>query len=117
MFRHFLTFALLLALAVPAAGHGSGDHIMGTVVTVGDNTLTLKAKDGSTHTVKFSSSTKFQKSGETASAADIKPGARVVVDVEKAGDAWNATLVRFGKPAAKAKGSAKPHSGHEGAKH
>ena len=79
------SFALLVAvivfvLAAPAFGHGGFDHVMGTVVKIAGNVLTVKTSKGDVD-VKLDDKTEFTKNNQKAQLADLKPGMRVVVDV------------------------------------
>ena len=72
----------VLVLAIAAFAHGDFDHVMGTVVQVAGNVLTVKTDKGSVD-VKLDSKTELTMNNHKAQIADLKPGARVVVDVPK----------------------------------
>ncbi|MBJ6764537.1 hypothetical protein JGU66_27520 [Myxococcaceae bacterium JPH2] len=126
---------MALALMTPAAGlaHGKdGVHVMGTVKEVKQNALVLETSDKKQQEVMTDPSTRYEKSGATATAADLKAGERVVVHgMKMSNDQVHAQLVKFGKPPAKGTGAdsgtpgesepaAAPHahgSGHEHAGH
>jgi rubrerythrin len=73
--------ALLTALPLPA--HEGGTHVMGTIKNVAEKRLTILTRDKKEVVVVVDEKTKFEKNGKAATAKDLKPGARVVVDVEK----------------------------------
>jgi len=79
-----LPIALLLPLAaLPLAAHEGGTHVMGTIKTTGEKSLTIETRDKKEVVVVIDEKTKFEKNGKSATAKDLKAGARVVVDVEK----------------------------------
>jgi hypothetical protein len=55
-------------------------HVIGTVVKLENNVLTVKTAKG-TVDVRLSEKTEITKSDQTAAIRDLKPGIRVVVDV------------------------------------
>ena len=75
-----LYVAALLALAAPLMAHGGFDHVIGTVVKVESNVLTVKTAKGNVD-VKLDEKTEITQSDHKAAVADLKPGARVVVDI------------------------------------
>jgi hypothetical protein len=74
------TLFLLIGLATLAVAHGGFEHVMGTVVKVEKNTLTVKTAKGDVP-VKLDGKTEFTKDDHKASVADLLPGLRVVVDL------------------------------------
>lgn len=71
---------LLLALAAQLAAHGGFDHVIGTVVKVDKNVLTVKTAKGNVD-VRLGDRTEITKNDQKAQVTDLKPGTRVVVDV------------------------------------
>jgi len=86
---------LLLALAIPAFGHGGFDHVMGTVVAVSNNVLTVKTAKGNVD-VKLDDKTEITKSDQKAQVADLKPGTRVIVDIPEGSKDKIAHSVKLG---------------------
>ena len=86
-------FAFLIAGL--ALAHG-GNDLMGVVKAITDKSLTIEGEKGKTTTVAILASTRFVKSGEPASAKDLKAGDRVVVEVGMASGGPVAVEVRFG---------------------
>jgi cold shock CspA family protein len=70
----------LLAFAVQLIAHGGFDHVIGTVVKVENNILTVKTAKGNVD-VQLNEKTTITKNDQKAGTADLKPGTRVVVDV------------------------------------
>ena len=86
---------LLLTFAVPAFAHGGFDHVIGTVVTVSNNVLTVKTAKGNVD-VKLDDKTELTKSDQKAQIADLKPGTRVVVDIPEGSKDKIAHSVKLG---------------------
>jgi hypothetical protein len=107
------TLAWLLAglsiLAVQLIAHGGFDHVIGTVVKFENNVLTVKTSKGNVD-VRLNEKTEITKSDQKAEIADLKPGARVVVDIPEGSKDKVAHSVKVGvsSPA-----SARGHSTHE----
>ena len=70
----------MLAFASQLIAHGGFEHVIGTVVKVGNNVLTVKTAKGNVD-VLLNEKTEITKNDQKANAADLKPGTRVVVDV------------------------------------
>lgn len=87
-----LTFLLSLA----AFAHGDMEHVMGTVVAVTDQSLSVKLTDGSVKVVAFDAETHFLKGSAAATAKDVVVGSRVVIHAHKAGDKLHAAEVKIG---------------------
>src|SRR5579863_8181480 len=71
---------VLVALVAQLPAHGGFEHVIGTVVKVENNVLTVKTAKGDV-AVKLNEKTEITKNDQKAQAADLKPGTRVVVDV------------------------------------
>jgi ribosomal protein S17 len=76
--------------------HGKGQHVMGTVTAMTDNSITVKTTAKDPVTVYTMADTKYEKGGAAASINDLKVGDRVVIDATKMSDKLMATEVRFG---------------------
>jgi hypothetical protein len=70
----------LLAFAAQVTAHGGFEHVIGTIVKVENNVLTVKTAKGNVD-VRLNEKTEITKNDQKAAAADLKPGTRVVVDV------------------------------------
>lgn len=89
------TVAVFLFAAVPIFAHGGFDHVMGTVVQVSNNVLTVKTAKGNVD-VKLDDKTELTKNGQKAQLADLAPGARVVVDIPEGNKDKLAHSVKIG---------------------
>ena len=79
MKRTLAVFAVALALSAIAFAHGNEKHVMGTVTSMSDNSITVETTSKKTVTVIVSAATKFQKSGSPAAMKDLKVGDKVVI--------------------------------------
>jgi hypothetical protein len=103
---------LCLALTVFAAqlaAHGGFDHVIGTVVKLANNVLTVKTAKGNVD-VRLNDKTEITRNDQKAQAADLKPGVRVVVDVPEGNKEMMAHSVKLGVAAA---GDTHSHSPRE----
>src|SRR2546425_4863497 len=76
--------------------HGKGQHVMGIVTAMTDNSITVKTTAKDLVTVYTMADTKYEKGGAAASINDLKVGDRVVIHATKMSDKLMATEVRFG---------------------
>ena len=111
MTRGFMFGAVLVvALAIPGytfAHEGHVHKVMGTVTTVNETQLEVKATDGKTSMIVLNDKTKILRGKANAKVEQLKPGERVVVTAtETKGKEGKATLVatevRLGAAAATA---------------
>jgi hypothetical protein len=80
--RFVIGAALVAALAIPAyarAHEGHAHKVMGTVATLHENHLEVKATNGKSSTITLNDKTKILRGKTKVKAEDIKPGERVVV--------------------------------------
>src|SRR5438105_772850 len=77
--RLFLSIGLL-AFAAHVMAHGGFEHVIGTVVKLENNVLTVKTAKGNVD-VRLNEKTEITRNDRKAELADLKPGIRVVVDV------------------------------------
>ena len=95
--KHLVAAALIFVFAVGIAlAHGNEQQIMGKVMNISGDSITVETVKKETKTVKFTSETKFIKSGSPASAKGLKVGDRVVIHAEKKGNKLEAHEVHFG---------------------
>ena len=80
--RKIITTSLLalMLLVAGAYAHGGLTHVLGTITAVEGNHLTIKTTAGKSVSVMLNGDTKYSKENGTASAADLKIGARVMAD-------------------------------------
>src|SRR5713226_1125087 len=86
---------LVMAASAPAFAHGGFDHVRGTVVKVANNVLTVKTAQGNVD-VKLDNQTDLTRNDQKAQLADLKPGARVIVDVPEGSKDRIAHSVKIG---------------------
>jgi Domain of unknown function (DUF5666) len=96
MKRTVAGFSLALALSVIAFAHGNEKHVMGTVTSISDNSITVETTSKKTVTLALSASTKFQKSGSPAALKDLKVGDKVVIHATGPEEKLVATEIKFG---------------------
>ena len=87
---------LLLVLSIMALAHGNEKHVMGTVTSIAENSITVETTSKKAVTVEVTDKTKFEKSGSPATLKDLKVGDKVVVHASATGDKLVANEVRFG---------------------
>jgi hypothetical protein len=87
------------AFALQAFAHGGFDHVIGTVAKVENNVLTVKTAKGDVD-VKLDAKTEITIDDKKAETADLKLGARVVVDVPEGSKDKVAHSVKIGVVAA-----------------
>ncbi|HTA69734.1 MAG TPA: hypothetical protein VK776_15705 [Bryobacteraceae bacterium] len=90
-----LMVAVFVFGAAPVFAHGGFDHVMGTVVQVSNNVLTVKTAKGNVD-VKLDDKTELTKNDQKAQLTDLTPGARVVVDIPEGSKDKLAHSVKIG---------------------
>ena len=102
--------AAVALMSGEAMAHGKGgDHLMGTVKSIDDTSLTIETGETNPVTVATDDKTKFQNGGAAAALKDLKVGDRVVVHAVKKDAGLVAQLVKFGATPKKSS----PAPGHE----
>src|SRR5712691_2928334 len=91
----WITVALVAFAAAPVFAHGGFDHVMGTVVNVANNVLTVNTGKANV-AVKLDAKTELTKDGRKCLIDDLTPGARVVVDVPEGSKDKIAHSVKIG---------------------
>ena len=99
-----LSFVFLFCLPLSGFAHGTDKHVMGTTIEVAADHLKVRATDGHEVRVAVGPHTKFLKDRSPATAADLKSGSRVVVELEGKGEHAVAAEVHFGSGTAAAPG-------------
>lgn len=100
----------LLALATQVFAHEGFDHVTGTIAKVTGNVVTVKTAKGNVD-VKLDGKTEITSNDRKAQVADLKIGARVVVDVPEGSKDMVAHSIKLGVAGA-AKSSATPSAAH-----
>ena|SRR5690348_18376067 len=95
---------ILAASAVSAFAHGGFEHVMGTVVKVSADSVTVQTTAKKTVDVGLTAKTTYTRGAKKAEAADMKVGDRVVIDATEANEKLTAASIKLGAaPAAAAK--------------
>ena len=101
-----VVFSLLISLfAVSVHAHGNMQHVVGTVIQVSSDSITVKTTASAVVTVSVGPSTEFTRGDSPAKITDLKVGDRVVIHAMKDGDKLLAHTVKFGQTAK----TPKPH--------
>ena len=87
---------LLFALSLMALAHGKEKHVMGTVTSISDTSITVETTAKKSVTVEVSAKTKFEKSGAAATLKELKVGDKVVIHADVSGTKLVANEVHFG---------------------
>lgn len=85
MKRLFLMILTSGLFATTAHAHNGMIHVMGTVTSISDTSISVKGADGKIQTVAFTPTTKFLRGDTTIAAKDIEVGDRTVVHATKKG--------------------------------
>ena len=110
MKRTIAVVTLLFALTLMALAHGKEKHVMGTVTSISDSSVTVETTAKKSVTVQVSDKAKFEKSGAAATLKDLKVGDKVAIHADVSGDKLVANEVHFG---AKGKQSMEGMKGRE----
>ena len=86
----------LSTFATPACAHEGMEHITGTVVSVGENTLSVKTTKGATVEIRLDANTQYVQGKDRVTLSDLKPGSRVVVHATKTNGTFIAHEVSIG---------------------
>src|SRR5438034_9361534 len=95
---------LLFTLSLIAFAHGKEKHVMGTVTSITDTSISVETTAKQSVTVEVNDKTKFEKSGAAAAAKDLKVGDKVVIHADASGDKLIGSEVQFGKKEKSMKG-------------
>lgn len=94
--RSILGAACLFLIAALAFAHGGLEHVMGTVINVSPDSVTVKTTAAKTVEVSFDAKTTFARNGQSIQESDLKIGDRVVIRAAKTGDKLVAHTVEIG---------------------
>ena len=92
----FLVAAVALWLPAARAHEGHQHHLMGTVANVDQSTVEIDTTDGKSVTAALTKTTKVFRGKAPAAVADIKKGARIMVETEGTPEKVTATVVHLG---------------------
>ena len=96
MKRTVAVVTLLFAVSLLALAHGKEKHVMGTVTSISDTSITVETTAKKSVTVEVNEKTKFEKSSAPATLKDLKVSDKVVIHADPAGDKLVANEVHFG---------------------
>ena len=99
LWHGWLMLSIATALMTAAFAHEGFEHVMGTVVQVANNVLTVKTAKGNVD-VKLDGKTELTQGAHKAQVSDLKAGLRVVVDVPEGSKDKTAHSVKIGTAAA-----------------
>jgi hypothetical protein len=95
MLYRLVLAALCLTLPSIAFAHGTGQHVLGTVVAIDEKHLEVKTQKGTTVEVQITKQTRFKEKDRPKSTNLPAVGDRVVIDAIKDEKALTATEVHF----------------------
>ena len=90
------TLFTLVLTASSAYAHNGMEHVMGTVASITDNSITVTTTDGKTQTVTTTADTKYSKMNAAIALKDIKVGDHVVIHATKKDNKLIAATVQVG---------------------
>src|SRR5260370_18263572 len=102
----WLAGVALIVVAGQLVAHGGFEHVIGTVVKIENNVLTVKTAKGDVD-VKLNEKTEITRNDQKAQVVDLKPGTRVVVDIPEGSKDRLAHSVKLGVSGA---AGAPPHT-------
>ena len=95
MFHSLVLAVLCVMLPTAALAHGTGQHVLGTVVAIDAKHLEVKTQKGTTVEVQINKQTRFKQKGNPKGANLPVVGDRVVVEAIKDDKTLTATEVHF----------------------
>jgi len=104
-------FAILLTLGLMvgvAHAHNGMIHVMGTVASISDTSITVVTTDGKNQTVNVTSDTKYARMDTSITIKDIKVGDQVVIHAIKRDNQLVAVTVKAGSANTKTDNKASP---------
>jgi Domain of unknown function (DUF5666) len=90
------TFFTLVLVVSSAYAHNGMEHVMGTVASITDNSITVTTTDGKTQTVTTTADTKYSKMNAAIALKDVKVGDHVVIHATKKDNKPIAATVQVG---------------------
>ena len=90
------TLFTVVLMVSSAYAHDGMEHVMGTVASITDNSITVTTTDGKSQTVTTTADTKYSKMGAAIALKDIKVGDHVVIHASKKNDKLIAATVQVG---------------------
>ena len=91
-----LAILALALLPTIVLAHGGEEHVIGTVTSISDTSVTVKTTAGKAMTVGFDAKTTFARADQPMPKADIKVGDRVVIHAVEVNEKLVAHTVEIG---------------------
>jgi len=95
MFHRLVLIAFCLTLTSTAFAHGTGQHVLGTVVAIDATHVEVKTQKGATVDVQINKQTRFKEKDHPKSTNLPEVGDRVVIEAIKDEKTLTATEVHF----------------------
>jgi len=95
MFHRLVLIAFCLTLTSTAFAHGTGQHVLGTVVAIDATHVEVKTQKGATVDVQINKQTRFKEKDRPKSTNLPEVGDRVVIEAIKDEKTLTATEVHF----------------------
>ena len=90
------TLFTLVLMVSNAYAHNGMEHVMGTVASITESSITVTTTDGKSQTVTTTADTKYTKMDAAIALKDIKVGDHVVIHASKKNDKLIAATVQVG---------------------
>ncbi len=90
------TLFTLVLMVSNAYAHNGMEHVMGTVASITQSSITVTTTDGKSQTVTTTADTKYTKMDAAIALKDIKVGDHVVIHASKKNDKLIAATVQVG---------------------
>ena len=88
--------ATLALLSTIAAAHGGEEHVIGTVTSISDTSVSVKTTAGKTVEVGFDGKTTFARAKQPIQRSDIKVSDRIVIHATEVNEKLVAHTVEIG---------------------
>lgn len=99
--RSFIAMATLIAGSATAFAHDGVEHVMGTVKTVTETSITVETLKHEISAITLDPKTTYSNKGTKAALKDLKAGDRVAIDTkDDANDKPHAIVVKWGATSA-----------------
>lgn len=95
MLYRLVLVVLCVAVTSPAFAHGTGQHVLGTVVAIDEKHVEVKTQKGTTVEVQINKQTRFKEKDHPKSTNLPAVGDRVVIEAIKDDKTLTATEVHF----------------------
>lgn len=91
-------FAALALLQATVFAHGGEEHVIGTVTSISNTSVTVKTTAGKAVEVGFDTKTTFAQANKPIQKSDIKVGDRIVIHAVEVSEKLVAHTVEIGAP-------------------